>query len=85
MLIQHLPLAKGVLAGPAKCETGDVFYRSLSKRQRREDGAPSGGRRAFGWLDFMTPHPEEAAVVRDAVDALLSGDSLIGVARQPQA
>lgn len=72
-----------ILVGVAAKESDDKSRRiRRQKRQRREDGAPSGGRRAFGWLDFMTPHREEAAVVRDAVDALLSGDSLIGVARR---
>lgn len=52
-----------------------------AKQQAREQGKPSGGRRAFGWLDSLTPDPEEAALIVAAADHILMGGSMMDVAR----
>jgi DNA invertase Pin-like site-specific DNA recombinase len=56
------------------------------RRQRaakRTKGLPPGsGPRAFGWLDWTTPHPEEAAALREAFEAIAAGSSPSDVARQ---
>jgi site-specific DNA recombinase len=61
----------------------------LSARTRRQQeqarlrGLPHGGRRALGWKDSTTPDPAEAAVILDAVSAIVDdGDSLATVARR---
>ena len=41
---------------------------------RRASGRPTPGQRPFGWLiDQMTPVPEEAALIRQGIDMILSG------------
>ncbi len=52
-----------------------------AKQQAREQGRPSGGRRAFGWLDSLTPDPEEAALIVAAADQILAGGSMMDIAR----
>lgn len=54
-----------------------------SNRQAAEQGKPRGGGRPFGFeTDKITHRPVEAAAIRQAVDAVLAGDSLHEVARQ---
>jgi len=50
------------------------------QEENRKQGRPSGGRRAFGWKDGMTPDPVEADLILSAVDALFAGASLKDVA-----
>lgn len=48
-----------------------------AKRQRAEQGKPTGGGRRFGYqADGVTLEPAEAAVARDAARRLLAGESL---------
>ena len=64
-------------------ESADKSRRiSRAKLQAREKGIPSGGSRAFGWRDQMTPDPAEAALIVSAIDTLLAGASLGEIARQ---
>jgi len=50
------------------------------QEENRKQGLPSGGRRAFGWKDAMTPDPVEAALILEAVDDLFAGASLKDIA-----
>ncbi len=72
-----------ILVGVAAKESDDKSRRiRRQKRQLREAGRPSGGGRAFGWSDKMTPNPTEARRLAEAVEALIAGESLIGIARE---
>jgi DNA invertase Pin-like site-specific DNA recombinase len=51
----------------------------------RENGRPVSRLRTFGWSDPLTPNPAEAALIVDAIDAVLAGESVGGVARHWQA
>jgi site-specific DNA recombinase len=93
----YIALARGSdldLSTPAGRLTADVLasvarheIEQKSDRQRRAvvqkaaKGLRVGGRRPFGYHLDMTPHPAEAAAVRDAYRALLSGASLGTIAR----
>jgi site-specific DNA recombinase len=51
--------------------------------QKRKSGAPITGRKVMGWeADGVTLVEEEAALVRETFDAVLSGATLSGAARQ---
>lgn len=52
-----------------------------SKAAARRQGKPSGGRRAFGWQDGLTPDPAEAALIVAAADHILAGGSMMDIAR----
>lgn len=52
-----------------------------AQQQKREQGEPTGGRRAFGWKDQMNPNPAEAREIVKAVAMLFAGASLKDVAR----
>ncbi|MBO0691652.1 MAG: recombinase family protein [Acidimicrobiaceae bacterium] len=72
-----------ILVGVAAKESDDKSRRiRRQKQQQREQGVPSGGPRAFGWLDYMTPDPEEASILLEAVDAILAGESLNALAKR---
>lgn len=72
-----------ILVGVAAKESDDKSRRiRRQKQQQREQGVPSGGSRAFGWRDYMTPDPEETSIILDAVEAVLAGESLNGLARR---
>jgi site-specific DNA recombinase len=74
----------------------DTSRRVLRAKQRtREAGLHTGGSRAFGWArltvtepdgstretwDPMTPDPSEAELIRKAVDDVIAGGSLTGIA-----
>jgi site-specific DNA recombinase len=76
----------------------DTSRRVLRAKQRnREAGLHNGGARAFGWAkrtltgpdgtrretwDPMTPDPFEADLIRRAVDDVIAGASLTGIAEQ---
>lgn len=54
--------------------------------QRAHSGAPSGGRRPFGYTpDRMALVPDEAEAVRDAAESLLAGDSIRSIAARMNA
>lgn len=72
-----------VLVAMAAKESDDKSRRiKRAKQHSREQGLPHGGRRAFGWRDGMTQHPEEAPVIQQAVTDLLSGASMAEVTRR---
>ncbi len=72
-----------VLVAMAAKESDDKSRRiKRAKQQAREQGRPHGGPRALGWIDGMTPEPMEAAVIREAVEALLAGTSMSDITRQ---
>ena len=51
-------------------------------RQRTEQGRPNGGQRPFGFLaDRVTHHAAEAEALRQAVQTVINGGSLHGVAK----
>ncbi|MGA7913274.1 MAG: recombinase family protein [Candidatus Dormiibacterota bacterium] len=53
-----------------------------AQQQKREQGKPHGGPRAFGWKkDGMTPEPKEAKEIVRAVELLFAGQSLKDIAR----
>jgi DNA invertase Pin-like site-specific DNA recombinase len=76
----------------------DTSRRVLRAKQRaREAGLHTGGSRAFGWVrltvtdpdgtkretwDPMTPDPFEADLIRRAIDDVIAGASLTGIAEQ---
>lgn len=72
-----------MLAAKDAAEADDISERAKRERQqRREQGRWHGGNRPFGWRsDGTTPDDGEHQLIRDAVDALLQGRSLAGVAR----
>lgn len=53
-----------------------------AKAQARERGRPSGGVRAFGWRDGLTPEPREAELLSRAADHILAGGSMMDIARE---
>ncbi len=53
-----------------------------AQQQKRDQGLPTGGQRAFGWRDSMTPDTAEAKEIVQAVESLFAGASLKDVARQ---
>ena len=46
------------------------------KDARRAKGLPHGGRVPVGWRDMVTPDPVEAALIRESMEAVISGASL---------
>jgi DNA invertase Pin-like site-specific DNA recombinase len=76
-------LGARVLIAVAVKESEDKARRvRRQKQQAREQGRPTGGYRAFGWQDGMTPKPDEATLINQAIDALLGGASCAGIARK---
>jgi DNA invertase Pin-like site-specific DNA recombinase len=51
------------------------------KAEQREQGFPSGSRPCFGWVDPMTPDPVQAALVGEAMAAVLGGASLSAICK----
>jgi DNA invertase Pin-like site-specific DNA recombinase len=51
------------------------------KAEQRERGFPSGSRPCFGWIDEMTPDPDQAALVGEAMRSILAGGSLSAICR----
>ncbi|MBO1267105.1 recombinase family protein [Arthrobacter cavernae] len=52
-----------------------------AKSQAARSGKPSGGNRAYGWLqNGMDQHPDEAPTVREIVKRFISGDSWNSIA-----
>lgn len=72
-----------MLAAKDAAEADDISERAKRERQqRREQGRWHGGNRPFGWQgDGTTPIEVEQRLIREAVDGLLQGRSLAGVAR----
>jgi site-specific DNA recombinase len=52
------------------------------QHQARLQGRPRGGRRPFGWLDQVTPDPQESRLLLEAMDNVLAGASLNDIARE---
>jgi site-specific DNA recombinase len=74
-----------LLVAQARMESANTSARQRRKAQEmREEGRPpSVGRRCFGYaLDLSMIVPEEAALLRDARDSLLAGESLRGVVQE---
>jgi site-specific DNA recombinase len=68
-----------ILAGFAEHESGVKSERVARKmRQKREKGDPhAGGKRCFGYTrDGMTVVPEEAALIREAAQRILAGETV---------
>jgi site-specific DNA recombinase len=74
-----------LLVAQARMESANTSARQRRKAQEmREEGRPpSLGRRCFGYtLDLSALVPDEAALLRDARDRLLAGESLRGVVQE---
>jgi site-specific DNA recombinase len=50
------------------------------KDSRRARGLPHGGRVPVGWRDMVTPDPTEAALLRESMEAVVSGATLYDLA-----
>ncbi|MGP8160429.1 MAG: recombinase family protein [Candidatus Dormibacteria bacterium] len=73
----------GIMVYVAQREADGVSMRvRRQKRQRREQGLPHGGRLPFGWRDLMTPDPDEAALLREAMAAVIRGATLYDLANR---
>jgi site-specific DNA recombinase len=84
------------LGAAARFESEHKSERLLArKRQARQQGLPNGGPRPFGWLRITVTNqdgttretwdprqhdPAEAALIRDATDAVIAGASLFHIA-----
>jgi DNA invertase Pin-like site-specific DNA recombinase len=72
-----------MLVAVAAMESDNLSRRIRRKRaELRDQGLPGGGLTPYGWTDHMTPNPAEAANIVAAVDAVLRGESLTGIARR---
>lgn len=56
-----------------------------AKLQAAEQGENNGGGKAYGWVDNVTIHPAEHAVVREFAERVLAGDSLRSIAKDMNA
>lgn len=73
----------GIMSYVAQREADAVSTRvKRQKDQRRQQGLPHGGRVPFGWSDMMTPDPIEAALLREAMTAVVRGASLTDLANR---
>jgi site-specific DNA recombinase len=73
----------GIMSYVAQREADAVSTRvKRQKDQRRQQGLPHGGRVPFGWSDMMTPDPDEAALLREAMTAVVRGASLTDLANR---
>jgi DNA invertase Pin-like site-specific DNA recombinase len=76
-----IAMARVQVAFAAKA-SDDMSRRILrQKAEAREQGLPMGHRTAFGWVDYMVPNPDEAALLTEAMKAVLDGASLNTIAR----
>ena len=76
-------LVARMLVSVAAKSSEDTSSRLLRQRQQaRLAGRPTGGRRPFGWLDQVTPDPDESRVLLAAMDNVLAGASLSDIARE---
>lgn len=65
------------------CKSSDDTSRRVRRgwEARAKSGHPSGGgKRPFGFIDLTTPDPRESAILAEAADRFLSGESLNSVA-----
>ena len=71
-----------ILGAVARKESDDKSRRTRRKHlELAEAGAPVGGGRPFGYEDDrVTVRPAEAALIREAVDRVLAGDSIRSIA-----
>lgn len=84
-------MGEGVLAllgSVAKQESENTSLRTRSaKAAKARRGEPNkSGRRPFGWeKDWVTPRESEVALIGEAADRVLNGESLLSVARDWEA
>jgi DNA invertase Pin-like site-specific DNA recombinase len=92
-------LVARMLVAAAANESENTSVRSRRQReQARQNGMPSSGPRPFGWRHVRDqvdprsgqmrvrrePDPDEARLIREAIDAVISGVSLTEIARRWQ-
>jgi site-specific DNA recombinase len=82
------PVDTGSPVGEAMVRMGVLFARlesqtigmrvSAQRQQAAEHGRPNtGGPAPFGWMpDRVTPHPEQAAIIREVAERVLAGQAL---------
>lgn len=85
------PIGRGTVAllvSVAEQESANTSYRMQQfYEQLAADGRPKGnGPRPFGYGDdWLTVRPEEAALIREAANRILAGDSLLGICEERNA
>lgn len=70
----------GVVAAGESDRQGERIRRKLAANA--EEGKPHGGHRPYAWeADRITERPEEVAIVREATERVLNGETIRGVTR----